>query len=158
MVETDMLKDPPDSDQYEHECRIRDEFAKHLDQERPGELLLEKEHTYGEVAIRAIRGDMKTLDEKNVLRIWEFKIVAGYDGLGQILAYLAMARRVVGFKRTIRGMLAAFDFRPEITEAIEILNLGIEVVRIPPKYRLAGNVLPHGMIIPPPTIPPMKED
>jgi len=145
-------------DEYEHECRIRDEFAKHLKQERPGELLLGKEHTYSEVAVRAIRGDMKTLDEKNVLRIWEFKILAGYGGLGQILTYLAMARQVVGFKRTIRGVLAAFDFRPEITEAIEILNLGIDIVHIPPKYRLAGDVLPRGMVTPPPTIPPMKED
>jgi hypothetical protein len=144
---------PASDDKYAHECRIRDAYAASLAHERPHEHLLSLEHTYGDAAIRSIRGDMKTVDPNNVLHIWEFKIEAGYSGLGQILAYVAMARKAVGFEKRVRGVLAAFAFQPEITEAIELLNLGIEAVEIPPKYRQAGGILPSGMLVARPVIP-----
>jgi hypothetical protein len=142
-----------DSDTYEHECRIRDAYAASLASERPYERLLSLEHTYGDAATRAIRGDMKTVNQNNILHIWEFKIQAGYSGLGQILTYVAMARKAMGFEKRVRGVLAAFAFQPEITEAIELLNLGIEAVEIPPKYRQAGGILPSGMLAAPPVTP-----
>jgi RecB family endonuclease NucS len=142
-----------DCTDFERETRIRDAYAANLDRERPHERLLRREHTYGDVAMRSIRGDMKTVDHTNALHIWEFKIQAGYSGLGQILAYVAMARKAVGFEKIVRGVLAAFSFQPEITEAMELLNLGIEAVEIPPKYRQAGGILPTGMVAAPPVIP-----
>jgi hypothetical protein len=150
-----MTLEPTESDcnEFERETRIRDAYAMNLAQERPGEHLLGTEHTYGPASIRSIRGDMKTLAPNNDLHIWEFKIKAGYSGLGQILVYVAMARRAVGFEKRVCGVLAAFSFHPEITDAIELLNLGIETVEIPPKYRLAGGILPNGMLAALPNIP-----
>ncbi len=144
---------PSDYTDFERETRIRDAYAANLARERPRERLLSLEHTYGEVTMRSIRGDMKTVDHNNALHIWEFKIQAGYSGLGQILAYVAMARKAVGFEKIVRGVLAAFSFQPEIKEAIELLNLGIEAVEIPPKYRKAGGILPTGMVAAAPSIP-----
>jgi hypothetical protein len=142
-----------DDENFEHECRIRDAYAANLAHERPRERLLSREHTYGAVSVRSIRGDMKTLAPNNALHIWEFKIKAGYSGLGQILVYVAMARKAVRFEKRVCGVLAAFSFQPEIPEAIELLNLGIETVEIPPKYRRAGGILPSGMLTAAPNIP-----
>ncbi|WP_410819110.1 hypothetical protein [Micromonospora sp. 050-3] len=124
-------------DRYAHECRIRDLYATRLDEFRPDERLLKTEHSYED---SKVRGDMRTIDRHDVIRIWEFKISAGYEGLGQILTYLALARRDLAFGRRVRGVLAAFDVQPEVDLAIEVLNLGIEVVRLPDKMRLAGGI------------------
>jgi hypothetical protein len=83
---------------------------------------------------------MRTVDSGNVLRIWEFKIAASYDGLGQILSYLALERLATAFGRRVEGVLAAFSIQPEIRTAIGVLNLGIELVELPAKLRLAGGV------------------
>lgn len=96
---------------------------------------------------------MSTTDETGTVRVWEFKIIASYDSLGQVLVYLAQKRLdylvqnasdiVQGKLKDIRGVLAAFEFRPEVEIAIAILNLGVELVRIPRKYMAAGDV-PNG--------------
>jgi hypothetical protein len=139
--------------EYEHETRIRNAYAACLADERPGELLLKTEHEYETEAGRTLRGDMKTLDEHDVLRIWEFKICADYSALGQILVYVALARKKLAFQRIVRGVIAAFQFPPEVAETIELLNLNIERVDLPAKYRLAGKVPPDGMRIAPPVLP-----
>ncbi|MET7808805.1 hypothetical protein [Micromonospora chersina] len=126
-----------DEESYAHECRIRDLYASRLPEFRPDERLLQTEHTYEE---SKVRGDMRTIDRDDTIRIWEFKINAGYEGLGQILTYLALARKDVAFQRQVRGVLAAFHIQPEVALAIEVLNLGIEVVILPDKMRLAGAI------------------
>jgi hypothetical protein len=135
---------------YARECRIRDHFAASLKEERPGEVLLGTENSPKGLAIRA---DMKTVNNENTVRIWEFKIKAGYEGLGQVLTYLAMARKDDAFQRNMCGVLAAFEFQSEVVEAIQILNLGIEIVHIPVKYRLAGDNPASESIAGLPTIP-----
>lgn len=124
---------------FAHECRIRNLYADRLAEFRPHEKLLRTEHSYADTRVRA---DMRTLDHNDVIRVWEFKIVASYEGLGQVLTYLALARKDVNFTRAIRGVLAAFEIQPEIEVANEVLNLGIELVIVPDKLRLAGGVPP----------------
>src|SRR5262245_32901157 len=95
---------------FAHECRIRDLYAARLTEFRPQERLLRTENGFAESRVRA---DMRTVDCGNVLRIWEFKIAASYDGLGQILTYLALERRATNFVRPVEGVLAAFSIQPE---------------------------------------------
>jgi hypothetical protein len=121
----------------EHECRIRDFYAKHLHIERPDELVIATEHAYSGGCARA---DMITVDHKNLLRVWEFKIKADYEALGQILTYVALAKLKADFQRPIRGVIAAFEFRREIQLAIEMLNLNIEQAIIPAWMAQAGRV------------------
>lgn len=121
-------------DERAHECAIRNAYAERLPSLRRDEHLIEVEPTFDGTSLRA---DMKTVDSSNVLRIWEFKISADHRSLGQVLTYLAMERKNSPGRR-VRAVLAAFEFAPEILEANELLNLGIEMVSIPPKLRLAG--------------------
>ena len=137
-------------DDVAHECRIRDAYAARLADFRPGERLLATEHSY--VGSR-IRGDMRTIDPENVVRVWEFEVVCGYTGLGQVLTYLATARRSTDFSQPTRGVLAAFEFQPEVLTAIDVLNLGIEVVHLPETLRRAGEVLPAPAPVVAPAIP-----
>ncbi|WHT20177.1 hypothetical protein N8J89_03640 [Crossiella sp. CA-258035] len=125
----------------EREGRIRDYYAATLDQHRRGELLVARENSFDGTAVRA---DMRTIDRHNVIRLWEFKIRASYDALGQIIVYVSMARRAEGYNRQIRGVIAAFEFQSEIVDAIERMNLGIELVSLPPVLAFAGNV-PDGI-------------
>jgi hypothetical protein len=83
---------------------------------------------------------MRTVDKTQLLREWEFKIHADYRALGQILTYIALARRERDFARVVRGVIAAFDFQPEVRLAIEVLNLGIELVILPPWMAAAGGI------------------
>lgn len=119
------------------ECRVRDYYAKHLDVVRKGELLVRREQGYPTSATRA---DMRTVDPSNVLREWEFKLYADYRALGQILQYVALAKLAEDF-RTIRGVIAAFEFSPELPKVVEVANLNIELVRIPDWMRGAGGVV-----------------
>ncbi|MFD6475185.1 hypothetical protein ACFWEH_16985 [Streptomyces anulatus] len=121
---------------FAHECAIRDSYARRLADFRPQERLIRTELTFPEVGLRA---DMKTVDTHNVLRVWEFKIQADYNGLGQALTYLAMERKSSP-GRQVRAVLAAFKFADSIVEANEILNLGIEMIKLPPMLRRAGIV------------------
>lgn len=140
--------------QFEHECRVRDLYAERLAELRPQERLLATEHSY---AGSKIRGDMRTIDADNVVRIWEFEIYCGYTGLGQVLTYVATARRATNFEKSTRGVLAAFGFQPEVIVAIEVLNLGVEVVQIPETLRLAGALLPTSASVTPPLIPVVEK-
>ncbi|GAA3040762.1 hypothetical protein GCM10010464_00390 [Pseudonocardia yunnanensis] len=139
---------------FAHECRIRDLYARRLPEFRPGEMLIKTEHTYAGSRVRA---DMRTLSSDGVIRIWEFKITASYAGLGQALTYLAVARQREGFERTFRGVLAAFDFQSEVRTAVEVLNLGIELVELPAKFRLAGRVPQINSHASIPTIPHLSD-
>jgi hypothetical protein len=143
---------PPEVE-YARETKVRDAYSEGLAEERPGERLLSTEHRYVTEDGRALRGDMKTLDSDDVIRIWEFKICADYSALGQVLVYVALARKNLGFQKVVRGVIAAFEFPPEVAEAIEMLNLNIEKVALPAKYQLAGEVPLGGMRVPPPVLP-----
>ncbi|MFB7472249.1 hypothetical protein [Kitasatospora sp. NPDC056184] len=121
---------------------MRDYYASELAQHRPGELLIARENSYDGTAVRA---DMRTIDRSNVTRLWEFKINASYEALGQILVYVAMARRAeeaAGSECVIRGVIAAFSFQSEIAYTVERLNLSIELVTMPPILAYAGGIPP----------------
>ncbi|NWC70365.1 hypothetical protein HX873_20920 [Pseudomonas sp. P7758] len=121
---------------YEHECRVRDEFARGLQNHRAGELLARTEQRYKGTLLRA---DMRTVDKSDLIREWEFKINADYKALGQILQYVALARQAESF-RPIRGVIAAFSFTPEIIIANEVMNLNLELVVIPGWLRRSGYI------------------
>jgi hypothetical protein len=131
------LNDDTSQKEYEHECRIRNCFAKNLTDIRPNERLIATESVYEGTGTRV---DMRTVDKFNVLREWEFKIQAGYTALGQILTYLAMSRLRDNFQSRITGVIAAFDFHPELARVIEVMNLGIELVTIPQWMARAGRI------------------
>jgi hypothetical protein len=124
-------------DEFAAEWSIRDAYAARLAEFRPNERVWRTEHIYYP---SLLRGDLRTVDTANRVRIWEFKIKAGYDGLGQILTYVALARKETDFSRPVLGVLAAFEFALELATAIEVLNLGIELVTLPEPLRLAGQV------------------
>jgi hypothetical protein len=139
---------------FAHECRVRDLYAARLEDFRPRERLLKTEN--GFVGSR-VRADMRTVDSRNELRIWEFKIVASYEGLGQILTYLALERLTTSFQRGVQGVLAAFSIQAEIRTAIDVLNLGIELVELPAKLRLAGGIPAVTNASPVPNIPTLAD-
>jgi hypothetical protein len=84
---------------------------------------------------------MRTVDCNDLLREWEFKLHADYRALGQILIYVSYARQELGF-RPVQGVIAAFTFLPELRRAVEIMNLNIELLTLPPWMRAAGGVPP----------------
>ena len=122
---------------HARESKIRDVYSAQLGKLRPRELLVGTEF---KATGSGKRADMVTIDRDEVLQIWEFKIHATYEGLGQILAYTAAFRESKGFAKPVRGVLAACTFDHDIVRPIEILNLGIEVVRIPTSLWCAGDV------------------
>lgn len=124
-------------EEFAHECRIRDLYARHFSELRLNECVIKTEHRCGKTKTRA---DLLTVDKDNVLREWEFKIKASYKALGQILTYTAITREEKSFERTVRGVIAAFEFQPEIKRTIEVLNLGIELVKIPDWMAKAGEI------------------
>lgn len=125
------------SGEFERESRIRDLFAARLADYRPNERLIDVESGFKESRRRA---DLRTVDPENVVRMYEVELVAGYTGLGQVLVYTAIAREELGFHREVRGVLAAFRFEPDVLRAIRVLNLGIEVLTLPPQLARAGGV------------------
>ena len=133
---------------YAHECKVRDVFAEYLSQLRPDERLIKKELRYSTAARRV---DMRTVDRAGTLREWEFKIYADHRTLGQLLIYLAHARREHGF-RPIRGVIAAFSIPEELRLAVEVMSLSIEFVTIPAWMREAGSVPVAANLNPVPTI------
>jgi hypothetical protein len=116
------------------ERSVRDAYAKVLAELRPRERLIRREPGY---ELSPMRADMRTVDAANVLLEWEFKISAGHAALGQILTYVALARREKAL-RQIRGVIAAFEFSNELPFVIEQMNLGIELVVIPQWVRWGG--------------------
>jgi RecB family endonuclease NucS len=137
-------------DAFAHECQIRDMYAARLAEFRPHERLLKTENGFAGSRVRA---DMRTVDSSNCVYIWEFKLAASYDGLGQIQTYVALERQTSRFRRKVQGVLAAFSIQPEIRTAIDVLNLGIELVELPPKLRLAGGIPVVTSFPPVPNIP-----
>ncbi|WP_024875938.1 hypothetical protein [Saccharomonospora piscinae] len=140
----------PARPQFATEREVRDAYAARLSEFRPAESLWKTEHTYHP---SLLRGDMRTVDELNRIRIWEFKIKAGFDGLGQVLTYIALARQELNFARPVLGVLAAFEIPDEICRTIEVLNLGIETVILPEALRLAGAAPQQHLPMPVPVIP-----
>jgi hypothetical protein len=129
---------------FARETLIRDAYSSNLLTYRPLEKLIKCEVTYQTAAVRA---DMRTVDRTGLIREWEFKLIADYSALGQILTYLALARREYKFERQIRGVIAAFSIPPLVSQTIETLNLGIELILIPNHLRAAGGIpmLPIGV-------------
>jgi hypothetical protein len=120
----------------QHECQIRDFYAASIRTVRPGEYVLRRERPcYG----THLRSDLRTVDESNLLREWEFKSFATHKALGQILIYVH--RTICEYPgRQVRGVIAAFDFQPELRSAVYGLNLNVELVIIPRWMRGAGDV------------------
>ncbi len=123
--------------EFARETRIRDLYAERLARYRPNERLLRTESGFSGSRKRA---DMRTVDSNNLIRVYEFELVAVYEGLGQALVYLAMARRELGLERRVQGVLAAFRFESEVWQTVEILNLGLELLILPPELARAGGV------------------
>jgi hypothetical protein len=128
---------PPRDEGFAAERAVRDAYAARLDEFRPDEKVWKTEHVYYP---SLLRGDLRTVDKLNRIRVWEFKLKIGYDGLGQVLTYVALARQELKFARPVLGVLAGFEINPELPTAIEVLNLGIEVVLLPPALRQGGLV------------------
>jgi len=122
---------------FAHECKIRDFYSSQLANYRPNELVVQREATFEGFLLRA---DLRTVDTKNVLREWEFKIRADYSSLGQILTYSALIRQQTNFTRDVQGVIAAFDIPEHLVKAIRINNLNIELVVLPQWMARAGGV------------------
>ncbi|MGE8165952.1 hypothetical protein ACQKRQ_38150 [Paraburkholderia sp. NPDC080076] len=131
-------------ERFAFECHIRDYFAANLQRFRPNELVSKCEVAYRTSRIRA---DLRTINQADVIFEWEFKIEADYSAIGQVMAYSAYAKIEFDFKRTVRPVIAAFRFPEEIRKAIEVNNLGIEIVQLPASLRAAG-ALPHSQVMP----------
>jgi hypothetical protein len=126
---------------YARETAMRDAYANDLRRYRTTEYELSREKLPGITAAK--RADLFTVDQHDVLRVWEFKIRASSDAIGQVLVYLALCRRHYGLNRIIRPVIAAAEFDPDVLYAIEALHLGIEVVRLPAAVLNAGKVPYH---------------
>ncbi|OHV78882.1 hypothetical protein LCM4579_24605 [Ensifer sp. LCM 4579] len=135
------------------ELAVRDYFARHLARMRPLEQLAKREQGY--VASR-LRADMRTVDMQETIREWEFKLHADYSVLGQILTYVALARKELDF-RVVRGVVAAFTFSDEVALANEVMNLNIELVTLPEWMRGAGKVTGHSTGVSLPRIPQIAQ-
>lgn len=125
---------------FESELKIRDQYASDLARHRPCEVLIAVEAPLQNSRRRV---DMRTLDPTNITREWEFKLVADYRALGQLLTYVALARDSVPDNRIVRGVLAAFEFAPDVELTNERMNLGLELVQLPNWLRRAG-AIPNG--------------
>ncbi len=117
---------------------MRNAYADELQRYRPLELEVSRERLPGTADCK--RADLFTVDRHGLLRVWEFKVRATGASLGQLLVYLALCRRHYNGKRVVRPVLAAAEFDPDVTFAIEALNLGIEVVVLPPAVLNAGRI------------------
>lgn len=123
--------------EFAHECRIRDLFARRMHEFRPGEILISTESSFPSSNRRA---DLKSVDVRNVLRLYEFKLIATPAAVGQALTYINLEQQAVGYDREVRGVLAAFRFEPDVIPTIRAMHLPIEVVTLPPHLARAGGV------------------
>ncbi len=122
---------------FASECKIRDFYCTQLDQSRPRELIVKREATFANWPLRA---DLRTVDDNQLLREWEFKIRADYSSLGQILTYTALMREQLKFERDVKGVIAAFEIPDHLSRAVRISNLNIELVTIPMWMAQAGDI------------------
>jgi hypothetical protein len=123
--------------EFAHECRVRDLYATRMSEFRPGEVLIGTETCF---AASNRRADLKSVDAANILRLYEFKLVAGPAAIGQVLTYVHLEQHELGYGRDIRGVLAAFRFEPDVIETIRAMHLPIEIVMLPPHLARAGGV------------------
>jgi len=121
---------------FERETKVRDLYANLIREVRPGEWVVGTECRYSTSGMRV---DLRTVDSSNLIREWEFKLVATYEALGQVLVYVCQAIRE-NPERQVRGVIAAFEFQPELRDTVRLLNLNIELVTIPPWMAQAGGV------------------
>lgn len=136
-MKTTALSDP--TAVFARECLIRDAYADELAFYRPTEWEVSREALPGLTDFK--RADLMTVEKpSDVLRVWEFKLRVTPAAIGQVLTYLALCRRHYNFVRTIRPVLAAIEFDPDVEYTIEALNLGIEIVKLPPAVFNAGRV------------------
>ena len=122
---------------FASECKIRDFYSEQMPKLRPSELVVKREATFHNWPLRA---DLRTVDQSNVLREWEFKLRADYSSLGQVLTYTALIREQLNFERDVQGVIAAFEIPEHLVKAIRINNLNIELVVLPPWMAQAGNI------------------
>lgn len=123
---------------YARERAMRDAYADELELYRPREIEVSRESLPGSRASK--RADLFTVDAVRILRVWEFKVRATAAAVGQLLVYLALCRRHYGSDRVVRPVLAGAEFDPDLLYAVEALNLGIEIVRLPVAVLNAGKV------------------
>jgi hypothetical protein len=123
---------------YAKERLIRDCYANDLQRYRPSEFEVTREAIPGVLSRK--RADLVTVDRDRRLRVWEFKLRAAAASLGQVLVYLALCRRHYDAERVVRPVLAAAEFDPDLTYAVEALNLGVELVPLPAAVLNAGKV------------------
>jgi hypothetical protein len=134
------------------EIKVRDYFVARLKRMCPSQHPIATEQRYAGCGLRA---DLRTIDHADLLREWEFKLHADYRAIGQILAYVALARKELAF-RPVRGVIAAFSFSPEVPLTNEVMNLGLELITIPEWMRAAGGLPLRETAHPPlPIIPPI---
>ncbi|MBN9654700.1 hypothetical protein J0K78_10535 [Halobacillus sp. GSS1] len=124
--------------EFEKECLIRDEYGQQIDQLKPGQIVIGRETSYEESKIRV---DLQTVDQNDVFREWEFKLYADYKALGQVLTYVTQRKLETNFDTEVIGVIAAFEFQPELVKTIRVLNLAIELVTVPNWLANAGKVL-----------------
>lgn len=87
----------------ERECKIRNAFAEGIrngKERRGSERLIGTEVTH---QCGNLRADMRTVDESDIIREWEFKIVADYSAIGQILTYVAQLKKNTDSKGLLKG-------------------------------------------------------
>ena len=118
------------------EVAVRDHYAASMPRLHPLERLVKREQRYANTGLRA---DMRTVTAGDLLREWEFKLHADHRAVGQILTYVALARREFGL-RPVRGVIAAFSFAPEVHLVNETMNLNLDLIEIPEWMRAAGGV------------------
>ena len=137
--------------EFAHECRVRDLFATRMSEFRPGELLIGTEACF---AASNRRADLKSVDVANVLRLYEFKLIASPAAIGQVLTYVHLKQHERGYATDVRGVLAAYRFEHDVIETIRAMHLPIEIVTLPAHLARAGGV-PIGYTVskPFPTFP-----
>jgi len=121
---------------FERECAIRDAYAKNLNDIWGGE-----EKLIGTEIVHlseGVRADMRTVNKREVITEWEFKLVADYSAIGQILVYMALLKEFYGFKRSVRGIIAAITIPEKIRLAVKINALEVDLVEIPTWLYNAG--------------------
>lgn len=114
--------------EYEKETKIRDHYADNLGDLRKKEVLIGREvktHNHN------LSIDMLTVDHKNTIRVWEFKLTADYSAIGQLIVYMALKKQETGGTRRIKGVIAAVNIPDFISESINMSLLDIELVEIP---------------------------
>ena len=108
---------------YEKEIYIRDEFYENFSSYAPqlNQKVQKKEHSLK----TGRRTDLKTIDEFDNVFLWEFKIHANSETIGQLLNYISTYKHEIKFENYVYGYIAAFSFDPDLTLSLKSLSLPI---------------------------------